>query len=103
MNSKSLGATRVVAWPTAEIAVMGAVAAVRVLHRRKLAEAPPEQVPALEQELAAEHEQLAGGLGRAVEIGVVDAVVAPERTRAVIAEALRSAPPARGRHGNIPL
>ncbi len=38
MNARSLGATRVFAWPTAEVAVMGAVAAIRILHRRKLAE-----------------------------------------------------------------
>ena len=38
MNSRSLGATRVFAWPGAEVAVMGAVAAVRILHRRRLAE-----------------------------------------------------------------
>src|SRR5439155_14768261 len=67
MNSKSLGATHVVAWPTAEVAVMGAVAAVRILHRRKLADAAPESLGALEQELATEHEQLAGGLTRAVD------------------------------------
>ena len=105
MNAKSLGATKVVAWPTAQIAVMGSVAAVRILHRRKLAEATPETLPALEQELADEHEQLAGGLGRAVELGVVDAVVTPERTRAVIADALRGAASGntRGDHGNIPL
>src|SRR5690606_18132204 len=36
MNSRSLGATRVFAWPTAEVAVMGHVAAVRILHRRRL-------------------------------------------------------------------
>jgi acetyl-CoA/propionyl-CoA carboxylase carboxyl transferase subunit len=105
MNAKSLGATKVVAWPSAEIAVMGSVAAVRILHRRKLAEAAPESVPALEQELAREHEQLAGGVARAIELGVVDAVVAPHRTRAVIAQALRDAQtiPGRGQHGNIPL
>ena len=40
MNSRSLGATRVFAWPGAEVAVMGAVAAVRILHRRRLAAAP---------------------------------------------------------------
>jgi len=40
MNSKSLGATKVYAWPEAEIAVMGAIAAVRVLHKRKLAAVP---------------------------------------------------------------
>ena len=42
MNARSLGATRVLAWPGAEVAVMGAVAAVRILHRRKLAEVSPE-------------------------------------------------------------
>jgi len=106
LNSKSLGATKVVAWPQAEVAVMGPVAAVRILHRRKLAEAPPESVPELEQQLAAEHEQLSGGLARAVDIGVVDAVINPKRTRAMIADALREAAagsPARGGHGNIPL
>ncbi|HEX6473446.1 MAG TPA: carboxyl transferase domain-containing protein, partial [Streptosporangiaceae bacterium] len=43
MNSRSLGATRVFAWPAAEIAVMGPVAAVRILHRRKLAAVPDEE------------------------------------------------------------
>ena len=46
MNSRALGATRVFAWPGAEVAVMGAVAAVRILHRRKLAEVAPEIRPA---------------------------------------------------------
>ena len=45
MNSRSLGATRVFAWPGAEIAVMGAVAAVRILHRRALAAAPESRPP----------------------------------------------------------
>ena len=44
MNSKSLGATKVYAWPGAEIAVMGAVAAVRVLHKRKPAAVPADQL-----------------------------------------------------------
>ena len=46
MNSRALGATRVFAWPTAEIAVMGAVAAVRILHRRQLAEVLRGRPPA---------------------------------------------------------
>ena len=62
MNSRSLGATRVFAWPGAELAVMGAVAAVRILHRRTLAAAPAEQRHEVEAELAAEHEREAGGL-----------------------------------------
>src|SRR5438477_3687151 len=51
MNSRALGATRVFAWPDAEIAVMGAVAAVRILHRRTLAAAPAEDRHELEAQL----------------------------------------------------
>ena len=103
MNSRSLGATRVFAWPTAEVAVMGAVAAVRVLHRRKLAEVSEDLRPQLELELAAEHEKVAGGLARAMEIGVVDEIVEPAATRRALAAAIAAAPQRRGRHGNIPL
>ena len=79
MNSRSLGATRVFAWPGAEVAVMGAVAAIRILHRRKLLEVAPDIRPQVEAELAAEHERIAGGVDKAVEIGVVDEVVEPDR------------------------
>jgi acetyl-CoA/propionyl-CoA carboxylase carboxyl transferase subunit len=106
MNSKSLGATRVLAWPDAEVAVMGAVAAVRVLHRKRLAAVPDSQRPELEAALADEHAVLAGGLSRAVELGVVDEIVSRDRTRSALASALASAQGAsvrRGRHGNIPL
>jgi acetyl-CoA/propionyl-CoA carboxylase carboxyl transferase subunit len=103
MNARSLGATRVFAWPTAEVAVMGAVAAIRILHRRKLAEVAEDARAQVEAELAAEHEQLAGGLARAVEIGVVDEVVEPTATRGALARAIASAPQRRGDHGNIPL
>jgi acetyl-CoA/propionyl-CoA carboxylase carboxyl transferase subunit len=103
MNSRSLGATKVFAWPDAEVAVMGASAAVGILHRRKLASAPQEQRAALHAQLAAEHEKIAGGVNRALEIGVVDAVIDPARTRRIVAEALAQAPPGRGAHGNIPL
>jgi acetyl-CoA/propionyl-CoA carboxylase carboxyl transferase subunit len=103
MNSRSLGATRVFAWPGAEIAVMGAVAAVRILHRRTLAEVPAERRHEAEAELAAEHQREAGGLHRAVELGVVDEIIEPAKTRQAIARAIAAVPPARGRHGNIPL
>src|SRR5204862_2910838 len=62
MNSRALGATKVLAWPTAEVAVMGPVAAIRILHRRTLATVPPEKLHQVEAELAAEHEREAGGL-----------------------------------------
>jgi acetyl-CoA/propionyl-CoA carboxylase carboxyl transferase subunit len=83
--------------------VMGAVAAVRILHRRTLAAVTDDLRPQVELELAAEHEQLAGGLETAVEIGVVDEVVAPTSTRSRLAEVLHDAGETRGRHGNIPL
>jgi acetyl-CoA/propionyl-CoA carboxylase carboxyl transferase subunit len=103
MNSKSLGATAVFAWPDAEIAVMGAKAAVGILHRRKLAAAPDDERDALHASLADEHEKVAGGVARAIDLGVVDEVITPAQTRRRVAEALASAPAGRGSHGNIPL
>jgi acetyl-CoA/propionyl-CoA carboxylase carboxyl transferase subunit len=103
MNSRALGATRVFAWPGAEIAVMGPVAAVRILHRRQLAGVPPEQRHELENALAAEHDKESGGLARAISLGVVDEIIEPARTRQALANAIAAAPPARGAHGNIPL
>jgi len=103
MNSRSLGATRVLAWPSAEVAVMGAVAAVRILHRRRLAEVAPDLRAQVEAELAEEHERIAGGLSRAMEIGVVDEVIEPSVTRSALARAVAAAPARRGAHGNIPL
>jgi acetyl-CoA/propionyl-CoA carboxylase carboxyl transferase subunit len=103
MNSRSLGATKVFAWPGAEVAVMGAVAAIRILHRRLLSEVPDDQRNDMELELAAEHEQISGGVTRAVEIGVVDEIIEPNATRTAIAKAILGAPALRGDHGNIPL
>ncbi|MFI7587281.1 acyl-CoA carboxylase subunit beta [Spongisporangium articulatum] len=103
MNSHSLGATKVFAWPTAEVAVMGHVAAVRILHRRTLADVPVEDRAQVEEELAADHAVLSGGLAKALEIGVVDEVVEPGQTRSALAAALGSVPAGRGRHTNIPL
>ncbi len=103
MNSRALGATKVFAWPGAEIAVMGAVAAIRILHRRALADVPPEKLHEVETALAAEHEREAGGLDRACAAGVVDEVIEPSRTREAIALAIDEAPQRRGSHGNIPL
>ena len=103
MNSRALGATRVFAWPGAELGVMGAVAAVRILHRRTLADVPPEKLHEVETELAAEHERESGGLERARALGVIDEVIEPSRTREAIARAIAEAPQARGAHGNIPL
>ena len=103
MNSKALGATRIFAWPEAEVSVMGSIAAVRVLHRRILAELPEDQRAGMELELATEHDRTSGGIARAVEIGAVDEVITPQQTRTALVQALASAPHRRGTHTNIPL
>ena len=103
MNASSLGATKVFAFPTAEVAVMGSVAAIRILHRRRLSEVPDENRAQVELELAAEHEVISGGIARAVEIGVVDEIVDPTETRRAVAQVLLDTPGVRGQHGNIPL
>jgi acetyl-CoA/propionyl-CoA carboxylase carboxyl transferase subunit len=108
MNSKALGATRVMAWDGAEVAVMGPLAAIRILHRRRLAEVPPDQKDAVEAELAEEHKITAGGLPKCIELGAVDEIVEPTKTRTAIAAALNAAANPdgsfpRGNHGNIPL
>ncbi|WP_329102925.1 acyl-CoA carboxylase subunit beta [Micromonospora sp. NBC_01699] len=103
MNSRSLGATAVFAWPNAEVAVMGASAAVNILHRKKIAATPAAEREAMRAQLIEEQTKTAGGVNRALEIGVVDDVIEPASTRRRIAEALAGAPAARGAHGNIPL
>ena len=104
MNSRSLGATKVYAWPGAEVAVMGAVAAIRILHRRKLAAVPDDLRAQVEEELAAEHERIAGGVQKAREMGVIDDVLEPNATRSTLAAAIKAADHGqRGQHTNIPL
>ncbi|HEY5856076.1 MAG TPA: carboxyl transferase domain-containing protein, partial [Aldersonia sp.] len=103
MNARALGATAVYAWPEAEVAVMGARAAVGILHKRALAAAPEEDREALHDRLADEHEAIAGGVSRAMAIGVVDEIIDPKRTRSTITAALATAPARPARHKNIPL
>jgi acetyl-CoA/propionyl-CoA carboxylase carboxyl transferase subunit len=103
MNSRALGATRVFAWPGSEVAVMGAAAAVGILHRKKLAAAQPGEREALHARLAEEHDRISGGVARAMDLGVVDEMIDPSETRSALASALAAAPSGRGAHGNIPL
>ena len=58
---------------------------------------------ALHEQLAAEHERIAGGVDSAIEIGVVDEKIDPAHTRSKLTQALAEAPARRGRHKNIPL
>ncbi|GAA1883672.1 acyl-CoA carboxylase subunit beta [Streptantibioticus ferralitis] len=106
MGSKHLGADLNLAWPTAQIAVMGAQGAVNILHRRSLAEAADPE--ALRKELITEYEDALLNPYIAAERGYVDAVIPPSETRTHIVKALRtlrnkreSLPPKK--HGNIPL
>jgi acetyl-CoA/propionyl-CoA carboxylase carboxyl transferase subunit len=105
MNSRALGATKVFAWPDAEIAVMGAEAAVNILHRKRLHAATEEERELLRAQLVREHEHehRVMGVSRAVELGAVDEVIDPAQTRRRIAQAFADAPACRGSHRNIPL
>ena len=85
MNSKDLGAGLVLAWPGAEIGIMGPHAAVGILHRRRLRDAAE---PALADRLAEEYRRAHIAAERAHALGLVDAVVAPVQTRERLALAL---------------
>ena len=104
MGSKGLGADRVFAWPGAQVDVMGATAAVEVLHRRELArETDPQARAALVLRLAADHEATTGGLTRALECGAVDEIIESGDTRRRLLETLAQLPNRRGSRPNGPL
>ena len=106
MGSKHLGADVNFAWPTAQIAVMGAQGAVNLLYRRELAAADDAQ--ALRKKLMDEYDDTLANPYLAAERGFIDAVIEPAHSRVSIARALRALrnkrvelPPRK--HGNIPL
>ncbi len=106
MGSKHLGADINVAWPTAQVAVMGAQGAVNLLYRTELAAA--EDVEAARADLIADYEDTLANPYVAAERGYIDAVIAPHETRSEIVRSLRllrnkreTLPPKK--HGNIPL
>ncbi|WP_424889866.1 acyl-CoA carboxylase subunit beta [Streptomyces sp. XH2] len=109
MGSKHLGADLNLAWPTAQIAVMGAQGAVNILHRRTIAAAETdEEREALRARLIADYEDALLNPYAAAERGYVDAVIMPHETRRHIVRGLRALrdkrealPPKK--HGNIPL
>lgn len=104
MGSKGLGADAVFAWPGAQVDVMGAVAAIEVLHRRELAaETDPERRADLVLRLSAAHEATTGGLARALDGGAVDEILPPHLTRRRLIESLIALPERRGDHRNPPL
>ncbi|WP_449701868.1 carboxyl transferase domain-containing protein [Actinoplanes sichuanensis] len=102
MNSRSLGATAVLAWPSTTIAVTGPNTAVDLRHRRTLAATPPAEREPLRARLLAEELDLTSA-SRAVDLGLVDEIIRPEDTRRRIAEILAATPAGRGNHTNIPI
>ena len=106
MGSKHLGADVNLAWPTAQIAVMGAQGAVNILHRKELADA--QDIDAKRKELIEDYEETLLNPYIAADRGFIDAVIEPQETRHQIVKALnalrnkRVALPPR-KHGNIPL
>jgi len=106
MGSKHIGADLNLAWPTAEIAVMGARGAVSILNRREIAGA--DDPAAAAAELEARYADQFANPWRAAERGYLDAVILPSETRQQLVRGLRftaskrEATPAR-KHGNIPL
>jgi propionyl-CoA carboxylase beta chain len=106
MGSKHLGADVNVAWPTAQIAVMGAQGAANILYRRELAAA--DDPDALRAKLVADYEDTLVNPYVAAERGYIDSVIPPSQTRAYVIRSLRmlrnkrqTLPPKK--HGNIPL
>jgi propionyl-CoA carboxylase beta chain len=106
MGSKHLGADVNLAWPSAQIAVVGAQGAVGILYRKELAAA--DDPDARRAELIAEYEDTLANPYIAADRGYVDAVIPPSHTRVQVTKALRvlankrqTLPPKK--HGNIPL
>jgi len=114
MGSKAIGADLNFCWPGAEIAVLGAAGAVGIIHRRELERVRDErgdQAAAAEQErLVEEYTETVINPDKAVAIGEIDAVVAPEETRTVIVDSLAALADKRDsrhtptkKHDNVPL
>ncbi|MFN5374325.1 MAG: acyl-CoA carboxylase subunit beta [Flavobacteriia bacterium] len=106
MNSRSLGADLSFAWPTAEIAVMGAKGAAEIIFKREIAAATDPAEKWLEKE--AEYADTFANPYRAAERGIIDEVLLPSETRAALISAYKmlekkaEALPQK-KHGNIPL
>src|SRR5690606_25031412 len=106
MASKHIRGDINLAYPTAEIAVMGAEGAVNIIHRRELADSDDPE--ARRKELVEDYRRLFASPYKAAELGFIDKVIRPEDTRTLVARSFemlknkRQENPRR-KHGNIPL
>lgn len=91
MGSKSIGADMNFAWPSSQIAVLGAKGAVNIIHRKELQKAKEmgKDVEALRTKLADDYEATTVNANLSLEMGEIDAMIDPEQTREAIAESLR--------------
>jgi propionyl-CoA carboxylase beta chain len=108
MDSKGMGNDCALAWPSAEIAVMGAQGAVEIVHRRALLAMADEHREAKRLELEEEYAEEHLSPRVAAERGFIDEVIDPAATRQTIAEALSALAtkrerPSNRRHDNVPL
>ncbi|NBU45982.1 MAG: acyl-CoA carboxylase subunit beta [Flavobacteriales bacterium] len=106
MNSKSIGADLNFAWPTAEIAVMGAKGAAEIIFKREIASAEDPQAKWVEKE--AEYAETFANPYRAAERGIVDDVILPSETRRKVIAGFqmlekKAETLPKKKHGNIPL
>lgn len=106
LGSRHAGADHVFAWPTAEIAVMGASGAANIIFRKEIAAAKDQE--AKRQELIKNYEDRFANPYNAAELGLIDSVIQPEETRDALIKALKLTQNKREywaprKHGNIPM
>ena len=104
MDSMGLGADKLFAWPSAEIAVMGAEGAVDIVHRKEIKEASDKE--ALKKQLVDEYNEKFSNPDIAAKLGLVDKIIKPSETRKVVTEAFKeliNKTNLGDKHGNIPL
>ena len=104
MDSMGLGADKLFAWPSAEIAVMGAEGAVDIVHRKEIKEASDKET--LKKQLVDEYNEKFSNPDIAAKLGLVDKIIKPSETRKVVSEAFKeliNKTNLGDKHGNIPL
>jgi len=104
MDSMGLGADKLFAWPSAEIAVMGAEGAVDIIHKKEIKEAANKDV--LKEQLVNEYNEKFSNPDIAAKLGLVDKIIKPSETRKVVTEAFKELVNKTNlgdKHGNIPL
>ena len=106
MSSKHIRGDYNIAWPTAELAVMGAKGAVQIIHRRRIDSSKnPDQE---RQRLVDDYEESFANPYKAAALGYLDDVIVPSETRSALVKALgaimeKEEPRPEKKHGNIPL